>query len=271
MPITRLIVTHHHMDHFGNCQWICDRWGIGPEMTEGEHDRVQFFLRKTWLEEAPWRSGLWKKHGLGEAATAEIDQAWRFHHGHFSAFPEKWRRIKAGDVFRSGGFDWHVMAARGHAPEQALLYSPGRGLLISGDQILPKITPNVSVFDERFGTEPLSQFLNSNQQIAQTCGDVMVLPSHGLPFMGLHSRIAALEEHHEQRLAAIEGELKNRPQTAAALIPSLFGDGLTGFEIGFAIGEIIAHLNYLVAQGRAHRVEKNGIVLFGCGSAALYE
>ena len=95
----------------------------------------------------------------------------------------------------------------GHAHAQALLHSPERNLLISGDQVLPKITPNVSVFGDRPNSEPLGLFLASNRRLAQSCGDVLVLPSHNRPFIGLHARIREIETHHQERLAKIEAEL----------------------------------------------------------------
>ena len=128
--------------------------------------------------------------------------------------------------------------------------------------MLPKITPNVSVFGDRPDSEPLGLFLASNRRLAQSCGDVLVLPSHNRPFIGLHARIREIEAHHQERLAKIEARLGSSSMTAAALLPELFGDGLNGHEIGFAIGEVIAHLHHLVAEGRATTIERNGTVLF---------
>ena len=153
------------------------------------------------------------------------------------------------------------MVVGGHSPEQAILHSPERNLLIAGDQVLPKITPNVSVFGDRPYTEPLALFLASNRRIAQACGDVIVLPSHNIPFKGLHYRIREIEKHHEARLARIAGELKKAPKSAAAFLPILFEE-LNGHEIGFAMGEVIAHLRHLVAGGKATTIQQNGTVLF---------
>jgi glyoxylase-like metal-dependent hydrolase (beta-lactamase superfamily II) len=176
--------------------------------------------------------------------------------------PDQWIPIEDGASLPIGGVVWQVMVAQGHAPAQALLHSPERNLLIAGDQVLPKITPNVSVFGDRPNSEPLGLFLASNRRLAQSCGDVLVLPSHNRPFFGLHARIREIEAHHHERLAKIEAWLDGGPLTAAALLPELFGDGLNGHEIGFAIGEVIAHLHHLVAEGRATTIERNGTILF---------
>jgi hypothetical protein len=103
-----------------------------------------------------------------------------------------------------------------------------------------------------------------NRRIAEICADVLVLPSHNLPFFGLHSRIKVLDRLRQERLAKLEQELKGRSQTAADLVPSLFGD-LYNDEIVFALGEVIAQLHYLVEQGRAKRIARNGKVIFACG------
>ena len=262
LPITRLFVTHHHPDHVGNCRWICERWGIVPTITRGERERALKLMGSQWEEESAHRIGFWRRHGLSEAAAANINEHWGRYRHHFRPLPEEWSPIEDGASLPIGGADWQVIVAQGHAQAQALLHSPERNLLISGDQVLPKITPNVSVFGDRPDSQPLGLFLASNRRLAQSCGDVMVLPSHNRPFMGLHARIREIEAHHQERLARIEARLQGSPVTAATLLPELFGDGLNGHEIGFAIGEVIAHLHHLVAEGRAATSERNGTILF---------
>jgi glyoxylase-like metal-dependent hydrolase (beta-lactamase superfamily II) len=262
LPITRLFVTHHHPDHVGNCRWVCERWGIIPTITRGERERALKLMGSQWEEESAHRIGFWRRHGLSEAAAANINEHWGRYRHHFRPLPEEWSPIEDGASLPIGDADWQVIVAQGHAQAQALLHSPERNLLISGDQVLPKITPNVSVFGDHPDSQPLGQFLASNRRLAQSCGDVMVLPSHNRPFMGLHARIREIEAHHQERLAKIEALLQGSPVTAATLLPELFGDGLNGHEIGFAIGEVIAHLHHLVAEGRAATSERNGIILF---------
>jgi glyoxylase-like metal-dependent hydrolase (beta-lactamase superfamily II) len=260
-PITRLIVTHHHPDHVGNCRWICERWGIVPTMTRGEYERAQRLMGTRWVQETGDRLSFWQRHGLPKAAATEVNSQWGRHRRHFELPPAEWHPLEEADLLRVGGCDWRVLVVQGHSPEQALLYSPERNLLLSGDQILPRITPNVSVFGVRADQDPLGRFLCSNRRVAQTCADAMVLPSHEIPFVGLQARIQAIEHHHDERLANIVKELTGTPRTAAAFLPILFGK-LNGHEIGFAIGEVIAHLLHLVALGRAQTAESNGKIVF---------
>jgi glyoxylase-like metal-dependent hydrolase (beta-lactamase superfamily II) len=262
-PVTRLIVTHNHPDHVGNCRWICDRWGIAPTITMGEHSPARILMEERGAERCSDRVAFYLGHGLPEAAAMKFTDHWNRNHDLFSPLPDRWERIEDGDVIRIGNSDWRVIVAQGHAPEQALLHSVQHNLFISGDQILPRTTSNVSILEDNPGWNPLALFLESNQRIARIRADVLVLPSHNFPFFGLHSRIKVLDRLRQERLAKLEQELKYRPQTAADLVPSLFGD-LYNDEIVFALGEVIAQLHYLVEQGRAKRIARNGRVIFAC-------
>ena len=263
-PIRRLFVTHYHPDHAGNCRWICERWGIVPTMTSSEHAQSEFLLGQSWQNSSAARIAFWHKHGLSGEEVAEVDRSWNLHRALFAPPPAQWHPVSDGDMLQIAGTEWTVIVASGHAPEQALLYAKQRNLLISGDQVLPQITPNVSVRFEDPTAEPLSQFLESNRRLAQLCGDPMVLPSHKLPFLGLQARIQVIQGHHEERCELIEHALKTGPRTAASLIPVLFGNlkSFTGHDTGFALGESLAHLHYLVSQGRVTASEQEGVIVF---------
>jgi len=261
MPITRLIMTHHHPDHIGNCGWICERWKIVPTLTKGEYELTGSMLRAHWSDEC---IAFYQRHGLPESVATEFTERWKRHHKRCSPLPDYWQPIEDGDLIRMGDSDWQVIVARGHSPEQAVLYSRQHKALLAADQILPKTTSNVSLLEDNPSANPLASFLESNRRIAQICDeDALVLPSHNTPFRGLHSRIKHLERLRHERLATLEGELKRTPQTAADLVPSLFG-GLYNDQVGFALGEVIAHLQYLVQQGRVKSIARDGRVVFGC-------
>jgi len=261
-PIRRLIVTHHHPDHVGNCRWICDRWGITPWLSAAEYEKAQE-LASGGLDRIRRRAVFWRRHGLSAALGEQVVQMWGQGLQRFQPL-EEYRLVSEGERIRVGQYEWQVMVGRGHAPEQVLLYSPLAKLLISGDQVLNSITPNVSVSYEAPEADPLGLFLESNRHIAETCGEVAVLPSHKHPFRGLPCRVREIEKHHQARLEKVLRELRKGPATAASMLPALFGDPgtLTVHEIGFAIGEAIAHLNHLVAVGRAVREKMADEILF---------
>ena len=264
MPITRLVITHHHPDHVGNCRWVCERWGIVPMLTPRERRLAEELMSSRWEMRSRERIDFYRRHGLGQEAAAEVNRSLCQHRALFAPPPEKFQPLQDGDLLRIGGTEWIILVAGGHSPAHALLYSQERKLLIAGDQVLPQITPNVSVRFNHAEEQPLFRFLESNRRIAESCVDPLVLPSHKLPFLGLQARIAAIGHHHAERLHLIERELELGPRTAASLIPVLFGDPkrLSGHEMNFALGESVAHLHHLVALERASPTERDGEIFF---------
>jgi glyoxylase-like metal-dependent hydrolase (beta-lactamase superfamily II) len=145
-----------------------------------------------------------------------------------------------------------VIVGEGHAPEMACLWCERLNLLISGDQILPSISPNVSVWPGEPDADPLRLFLASLQRFRQLPADCLVLPSHGRPFVGLHERIDALIQHHQDRLAETL-EACRRPITAQDLLKTMFPRELDTHQLFFAIGESLAHLHYLMGTNQLVR------------------
>src|SRR5205814_881793 len=129
--------------------------------------------------------------------------------------------------------------------------------LISGDQVLPKITTNVSVWPEEPHANPLRLYLDSLERFRPMPPETLVLPSHGLPFRGLHARLGSLRDHHDARLAEALDALVE-PLSAADLVPTLFRRELDDHQLVFALGESLAHLRPLEADCRAHGVEVSG-------------
>jgi glyoxylase-like metal-dependent hydrolase (beta-lactamase superfamily II) len=128
--------------------------------------------------------------------------------------------------------------------------------------VLPKITTNVSVWPEQPHANPLGLYLDSLERFRPMAPDTLVLPSHGLPFRGLHARLGFLRDHHEARLGEALDALVE-PRTAAELVPVLFRRELDTHQLSFALGEALAHLHWLEAAGRAVRVvDADGIHRF---------
>ncbi|HUF92876.1 MAG TPA: MBL fold metallo-hydrolase, partial [Candidatus Limnocylindria bacterium] len=163
------------------------------------------------------------------------------------------RCLRDGDRLSIGGREWEVLTTFGHSPEQACLHARDGDVLISADQILPKITTNVSVWPDQPHGDPLRLYLASLERFKPMDADTLVLPSHGLPFRGLHARLDGLRLHHDERLALAASAL-GEPRTAAEIMPVLFERALDVHQLGFAIGETLAHLHYLEAEARVARV-----------------
>ena len=147
--------------------------------------------------------------------------------------------------------------------EHASLHCAELGVFISGDMLLPKISTNVSVSSVAPADDPLGQFLDSIARFRRVLPErTLVLPSHGLPFRGAHERITQLEEHHRIRLAELE-EACGAPRSAADLIGTMFRRELDPFQTFLALGETLAHLNYLARKGTLVRaVGADGVARF---------
>jgi len=152
-----------------------------------------------------------------------------------------------------GGRQWQVVVGEGHAPELACLYCAETGVLIAGDQVLPKISPNISVQAHEPDGDPLALYLSSLRKLREAVPpETLVLPSHNLPFFGLHARLDSLAAHHGARCDEVITACEV-PKTAVELLPVLFRRPLDSHQMGFALGEALAHLHYLMYQGVLER------------------
>jgi glyoxylase-like metal-dependent hydrolase (beta-lactamase superfamily II) len=251
--VTRVIVTHMHPDHCGVAGWITRKFEVQLWMCRLEYLTCRLMAADTGrLAPAEgvefYRSAGWDGEALGRYQA-------RF--GSFGEMiyplPAAYRRIEDGDVLALGDHEWRVVVGSGHSPEHACLYCPGLKLLISGDQVLPKISSNVSVYPTEPDADPLGDWLVSLERIkAQVPDDVLVLPAHNAPFRGLHARIEQLTESHRRNLVSLQSDLA-APRRAVDVFASLFSRPITAELLGMATGEAIAHLNYLCRMKRAVR------------------
>ena len=170
--------------------------------------------------------------------------------------PDSFHRLSDGDRIRIGDHDWEVIIGRGHSPEHACLYCPELRLLISGDQVLPRISSNVSVYPTEPQANPLADWLASLATLRQrVADDVLVLPAHNEPFRGLHLRLGQLEDSVAGSLAKLRESLA-QPRRVVDVFSALFRRPITQEPhlLSLATGESLAHLNYLVDQGDAQVV-----------------
>jgi glyoxylase-like metal-dependent hydrolase (beta-lactamase superfamily II) len=260
LPVKRIIVTHYHPDHVGCAGWLHERTGAPVWMTSTEFLSAHAAADDAAGFDRANTAALFVAHGLAslrpDFAAAQTARSSAYKRG-VPSIPRQYRRLMAGDCLRIGARDWQVMTVFGHAPEHAVFYSAQDPILISGDQVLPRITTNVGVWGNQPEANPLAQFLDSMREFSPLPANTLVLPSHDRVFTGLHERLAELRTHHEQRLAALESALAT-PRTAAQILPVLFKRELDDHQLVFAIGEAIAHLHYLWYGGRAQRLRDAG-------------
>lgn len=253
--VTRIIVTHHHPDHVGSAVWLQQQTGAQVWMSQGEWATAHVIHASLGDTSREGNLAFMSRNGLPpQRVEALATRRGAFSNG-VPAVPASFMRMMDGDAIQVGQRTWHAITAFGHAPEHISLYSAegdGGAVLISGDQVLPRITTNVSVWASQPDADPLSQFLSSLKHFEHCASDTLVLPSHDRVFRGLHARLAELSTHHDGRLQRLLDALAE-PLSGYDAIRYLFKREMDDHQIMFALGESLAHLHHLWRSGRACR------------------
>jgi glyoxylase-like metal-dependent hydrolase (beta-lactamase superfamily II) len=251
--LTRLVVTHFHPDHIGLAGWLAERFEAPLWMTRTEWLYAR--MLSSDRRDAPPREAVdyWRGAGWSEERiAAEAAKGWGRFASAVSPVPVSYVRMQERDRIPIGGRTWRVVIGSGHCPEHACLLDEEGKVLIAGDQVLPRITSNVSLSLSEPEGDPLGDWLASIAKLRRLPDDLLVLPSHGEPFTGLHARLDALDRGHRERLDALHAHLAE-PRRAVDCFGILFGRKIDDSILGLATGEAMAHLRRLVVEGRAVR------------------
>lgn len=259
-PLTRMLVTHMHPDHVGNAQWLIDHFsGAQPArlwMSAADHLAATLACRETTGYGGDRAADYFQSHGLSHPeGMAKIRERGGYYASMVPSVPYAYRRLMDGMRVQMGERSWQCLAGYGHAPEHMALYNERDGLLISGDMLLPRISTNVSVTDMEPEADALGLFLTSLERMTALPADTLALPSHGLPFTGIHTRIQQLKDHHRDRLHDVLTACRKQPCSAADMLPILFQRSLDLHQTTFAMGEAVAHLNHLWHLGQLRRCQ----------------
>ena len=258
--VSRVIVTHMHPDHVGCAGWLTRRFDADLWMTRDEYLFCRILVADTGRPAPDEGMNFYRASGFAESSLHQYEKMFGFFGKYVSALPEAYRRIRDGDRISIGSNEWRVIIGRGHSPEHACLYCEDQNLLISGDQLLPTISSNVSVYPTEPAANPLHDWIASLQMLKETVpADVIVLPAHGKPFRGAHERLDALMAEHYDGLQKLES-LCAEPKRAADVFPALFRREINDRNRIMATGEAIAHLNYLIYDDRMNvEQDSNGV------------
>lgn len=245
-PVRQILVTHHHPDHVGLAGWLAARCGAPLMMTAGERAVAGRYAdpRRDAVAE---RSPLWHEHGLPQHLAAALLEHMPRYAVQVHALPDVVQAIDTSRQLTLGGRAWRPIIGRGHSPEHLSLLSDDGMLMIGGDQVLPKITPNIAVWPGG-DTDPLRSYLASLSAFETVEAKTLLLPSHKQPLWGVARRVEEIRAHHEERLNAVLTACV-QAMTAYEMLHALFGRALRNEEIGFGLGEAIAHLNFLESEG----------------------
>ncbi len=255
-----ILVTHHHPDHFGMAAHLATRYAVPVRMSAPARRAAQGSLEDT--------------AGGGGGALAEYRDAWGVDFeellarakaaGVFarltSGLPAAGTPITAGERIAELRDPWQASLHFGHAEGHVCLHWPQGALMISGDQLLPSISSNISLYPGAGSPDPLADFFASLEWLATLAPETIVLPAHGQPFRGAADRARQLRAGHERRLGQVL-EFCRGPRGTAAIVGELFGArNLEGWNSLLAYGETLAHVRYLHSRAALTRLADGGQV-----------
>ena len=256
-PIKRVIGTHFHPDHIGCADWLVTHWGAEFLTSRSEWLTATMLQSETSNDATKFWHDYYRLAGLDEETLRAVATRGENYAERVGPIPRPYTRLADGDRIEVGGRTWHVIIGTGHSPELITLYSADDRLFLSSDQVLPGISPNISVHAPEPYGDPLTEFLDSCAKLTALDPETYVLPTHGRPFYRLHARLEELVRHHAERLALTVVACRT-PITTVELLPIMFKRKLDFQQTQFAIGEALAHLNHLVVLGDLQRIAEPG-------------
>lgn len=255
----KVVATHLHPDHVGLAGWLCNRLQTSLWMTRAEYFQCRVLCEDTGRPAPVEGVNFYRAAGVDATALTRYQESFGRFGQVVSPLPQNYVRIQHGDRLRLGRHDWEVVIGSGHSPEHACLYSETINTVISGDQILPSISSIVAVWPTEPEANPLHDWLHSCRFLQDRFPrDALVLPSHGIPFRGIRHRLQELIVHHEEKLDALDACCR-QPQRAVDVFELLFRTRIDHTNLIMAVGEAVAHFNYLRQTGVIRRYTEDGV------------
>ncbi|MEO0389513.1 MAG: MBL fold metallo-hydrolase [Pseudomonadota bacterium] len=253
-PVSRVVVTHHHPDHIGLAGWFQTAHGAELLTTRTAWLTARMLTLDVQEVPNPETLAFYRSAGMDPELLAERAAERPFNFGDIVApLPLGYTRLQQGQTIQMGGRTWDIHMGNGHAPEHATFWSRDDHLVLSGDQILPSISPNVGVYATEPMADPIAEWLEACERLAPLAReDHLVLGGHKVPFTGLPTRMRQLIDNHHGALKRLLGYL-DTPKAAGECFAPLFKRSIGKGEYGLALVEAVAHLSHLYQTGLAHR------------------
>ncbi|MFD1362055.1 MBL fold metallo-hydrolase [Lentibacillus salinarum] len=252
-PVTDLIITHYHPDHFGYAGGLQAKHNARVFMSEIDVNAAKHAWNQRFLNQLSENYSL---AGIPDDAANKMLNNTKAFIPIVTPYPKVGRFLQDGDVITIGAYNYEIITTPGHSDGLVTFYNREKNVLLSTDHILPKITPNISYWFHG-DPNPLARYLESLDKIKKLDAD-FVVPSHGEPFHGANERIEEIKSHHDKRLdqtlASVDGG-----STVYQACQQLFRKQLTVHEMRFAVGETLAHLEYLRYKGECRRELSDGV------------
>jgi len=247
LDVQRIIVTHLHPDHIGLARWLEERSGAPVWMLEGEIENARYVWDPARGTEGfvdyLMRNGMDPETAGATAGTTRLGVR----------VPERLIPLRPGDAIELGDSEVRVLHTPGHSDFHFVLHDERRRLLFAGDHLLLHITPNIGLWTYT-APRPLERYLDSLRGLRGLEVN-LVFPGHGPLFHDLDGRIEELILHHEERLSVMHAAFDGEPATPFEVARRVFPEDLSDHQLRFALAETLAHLEYLVGEGRAERLD----------------
>lgn len=256
--VEKIVLTHYHPDHYGLAGKLQQVTGAPVLMSRTDAEQARFF----WDEASDTPrvlAELYARHGLSEDWTSRIPEHLRHFRKWVEPHPEP-TYIQGGETIRLGDREYQILHTPGHADGHLSFYDPEREWLIGGDFLLPKITPNISLWPG-CDPNPLQSYLETLEKM-KNLPVRRVFPAHGPSFDTYRERIEELKEHHRDRLNRMKRLLEVEPLPAAEICFNIFGRNLSIHNLRFALSETLAHLEYLRHREEVALEERGEILVY---------
>lgn len=250
--VTDLLITHYHPDHFGYAGGMQKKTGARVSMSETDAKSGVTVWEEAFIQEIRRNYML---AGIPEKTAIRMTSDTESFLARVTPYPEVDHYFQDGETIRIGRYEYEVMFTPGHSDGLVVFYNREKDVLLSTDHILPKITPNIAYWFHGI-EDPLGVYMESLKKIRKLDAD-FVIPSHGKPFYGANDRIDEILKHHEERLAKTMDAVGSGV-TIFEASERLFNKALNIHETRFALGETIAHLEYLRHRGELAREMREG-------------
>lgn len=266
-PVTRVIATHHHLDHIGLAGWFMADHGAELITTRTAYVMARMLQLDVQDRPTPEMLAFWRSCGMAAEIYDQRINERPFNTGDLvTPIPLGYTRVREGDEITFGGRVWDVRCGDGHAPEHATFWSRDGALVIGGDQLLGAISPNLGVHATEPMADPVGEWLASCEKFKTYArDDQVILPGHRLPYIGLPARLRQMISGHENALSRLAQALQT-PRTACDCFDVLFRREIGAGEYGLAMVEAMAHCRHLEAQGVVSGAEReDGAILWRTG------
>ena len=262
-PVEQILVSHYHPDHVGFAGNLAAMTGAPVASSHIEAEEATHFWHLDEQVFADLLGQVYRQYGLEERHIA-VAQEGGSRYRTIVGEPPKFDILAPGAEIKTRAGSWQLRMDLGHSDQHISLMEHSRGLYLSVDFLLPRITPNISADIRAVDADRLSGYLSYLAEMRDLPDEVEVFPGHDWPFAEAGNRAAELIAHHRHRLDVLHEAARKAPLSTAAAMAVLFGNSDFGdHELYFASGEARAHLNHLVTTGQLTRqTDADGIDWF---------